>query len=813
MRIADRAWRDARRLAACVALLLLPLAAPAQPTAPPTAAATATVPPPVPLPEIAKRSDETAVYLQQLEQRLKPGADVDTIEAGLPGVGDRINQLNDRTAKLVAASSALNELDEMIGQWQAQQDVLSGWSATLTASATTLQAELGGLTDLRAMWRATRDEAQAAAVPNAVMERIQGTTSLIAQVRKQVEAYRERVLVLQDRVVQEAARCRDAITELGDVRRGMVGRLLVRDGRPIWDVDRWRGNWSDATTHLRDQTAEAVDAVRAYLAVQLPRVPFQIAVFAVLLALWRGARRRTAGWLAEDSSLASVAAVFEHPLTSALFLALLTTGWIYPQTPLALRRAVAICAVPLLLRVLDRMVDRPILPGLYALGVFFAVDRLRNLVATQPLLEQLLFLLETLACVLMSTWMLRSGRLRQLQALSPRIVAVLEGVARLVVVLFGFALLAGALGFMQLARVVAGAVLGSGYAAMLLYALQRFAQGVWAFLLRTPTLRRARLVQHYRALLQQRGDRLLAWLAVGLWGLATLRSSELLAPLRDAAVALFGAALTVGTFSLSLGDLAAFAVTVWMSFLVSRFTRFVLEEDVYPRVRLTRGLPYALSNIVHYVILFVGFLIALAATGVNLDRFALLAGAFGVGIGFGLQNVVNNFVSGLILLFERPIQVGDTIQIGAISGEVRRIGIRSSTLRTFEGAEVIVPNGTFVSDMVTNWTLSDRLRRIDLSISVAYGSDPEQILTLLRGVASGHPLVLDHPPPVALLTAFGDTALTFELRCWTDRFEQWAFIRSELAIALNKAMTEAGIAVQLRPSPAAAPAAAKAGGS
>jgi small-conductance mechanosensitive channel len=257
-----------------------------------------------------------------------------------------------------------------------------------------------------------------------------------------------------------------------------------------------------------------------------------------------------------------------------------------------------------------------------------------------------------------------------------------------------------------------------------------------------------------------------------------------------------GAPLTIGSFSMSLGDVLAFAVTIWLSFLFSRFARFVLDEDVYPRVQLARGLPYAFSTFLHYLILVLGFFVAVAAAGLNLDRFALLAGAFGVGVGFGLQNVVNNFVSGLILLFERPIQVGDTIQLGQLSGEIRRIGIRSSTVRTSDGAEVIVPNGTLISDPVTNWTLSDRMRRIELTIVVAAGSDPEKVVETLRRVAASHPLVLGAPAPTVLLVGFGDGALKFELHAWTDRFEQWGTTRSELGMMISKAFAESGIALK-----------------
>jgi small-conductance mechanosensitive channel len=170
-------------------------------------------------------------------------------------------------------------------------------------------------------------------------------------------------------------------------------------------------------------------------------------------------------------------------------------------------------------------------------------------------------------------------------------------------------------------------------------------------------------------------------------------------------------------------------------------------------------------------------------------------GALGVGIGFGLQNLVNNFVSGLILVFERPIKIGDTIDIGTLRGEVRRIGIRSSTVRTLEGAEVIVPNGNLVSNEVINWTLSDRMRRIDVAIGVKYGTDPEAVLEILNHVAQEHDDVLDYPEPSALFKAHGDSSLDFVVRFWTKRFDDWLRIQSDVTVAINGALKKAGIEI------------------
>jgi small-conductance mechanosensitive channel len=259
--------------------------------------------------------------------------------------------------------------------------------------------------------------------------------------------------------------------------------------------------------------------------------------------------------------------------------------------------------------------------------------------------------------------------------------------------------------------------------------------------------------------------------------------------------AALGAELRRGSLRLSLGDILAFALTVWAAFLLSAFLRFLLEEEVYPRLSLGRGLPSALSSLLHYAVLLAGFLFALAALGVDLTKVTILAGAFGVGIGFGLQNVVNNFVSGLLVLLERRIDVGDAVQIGEVSGRMQQMGMRACTVRTWEGAEVIVPNAILTSDKVTNWTLSDRRRRIDVAVGVAYGTPPAKVLDLLLAVARAHPQVLSEPAPVALFLGFGESALRFEMRVWTERFDFWVQTQSELAVALYAALREAGIEI------------------
>jgi small-conductance mechanosensitive channel len=279
------------------------------------------------------------------------------------------------------------------------------------------------------------------------------------------------------------------------------------------------------------------------------------------------------------------------------------------------------------------------------------------------------------------------------------------------------------------------------------------------------------------------------------WVLISLRLFSMLGPLVSLLQTVLGASIRIGTIAISLGDIVGFGVVVWLSFVVSRFIRFILDEDILPRMPLPRGVPAAASKAVHYVILLVGFFLAIGAAGIDLSRFVVVGGALGVGVGFGLQSVVNNFVSGLILLFERPIQVGDRVQVGDLTGDVRHIGIRATVVRTREGSEVIVPNANLVSNEVINWTLSDPRRRINVPVGVAYGTDPERVIDLLVRAARENSDILENPAPTTLFLGFGESSLDFSLRAWTAQSTNYRRVQSELTLAVNAALVEAGIEI------------------
>lgn len=277
------------------------------------------------------------------------------------------------------------------------------------------------------------------------------------------------------------------------------------------------------------------------------------------------------------------------------------------------------------------------------------------------------------------------------------------------------------------------------------------------------------------------------------WGYYTLEGFGKLTTVQASLNRFFHFEMDFGDTSLTPLNVVYFGLAIWLSFVVSRLLRFILEKDVMSRATLPRGVPETISKAVHYGALMIGLFFALSAIGIDSSSLALVLGALGFGISFGLQNVVNNFVSGLILLFERPIRVGDKIQVGTMGGIVGEIGIRATTVHTWDGADVIVPNANLISNEIINWTFSDPERRIEVIVGVAYGIDPETVLALLPAAAAAHPDVLDDPKPIGLFLGFGASSLDFSLRCWTKASAP--DIQSDIGVAVNRALVEAGIEI------------------
>jgi small-conductance mechanosensitive channel len=247
---------------------------------------------------------------------------------------------------------------------------------------------------------------------------------------------------------------------------------------------------------------------------------------------------------------------------------------------------------------------------------------------------------------------------------------------------------------------------------------------------------------------------------------------------------------------ITVGSLLLLIILIGVVILAERILRRHFIGRLLRRTHLAPGFQFTLGRVLGYCFLALGFYISCQLVGINLNSLAILAGAIGVGVGFGLQNIISNFISGLIILAERPITIGDRIEIGGVIGQVREISLRSTTVVTNDNIAVIVPNADFITHSVTNWSYEDPRVRFRIPFGVAYGTDLAKLRTLMLQVAAEHPKALKDPAPQLFCVGFGDSSINFELAVWSDEMTTAPRrFRSELFFAIEKKLRENNIEI------------------
>ena len=274
-----------------------------------------------------------------------------------------------------------------------------------------------------------------------------------------------------------------------------------------------------------------------------------------------------------------------------------------------------------------------------------------------------------------------------------------------------------------------------------------------------------------------------------------LSTWDLFSSVQDALNDILAFGFNIGSQRISIGLMIAAVGTLYISFLLSWTLPKVLLDEKVAGAGLERGVRISIGRLIQYFVVFIGFLLTIMVLGLDLTKITIILSALGVGIGFGLQGIVNNFISGLILLFVRPVRSGDTIEMGEVWAEVKRIGLQSTNVKTFDESEMIIPNANLVSNEVTNWTLSNRLARLKIPVGVAYGSDIPLVIETLLACTKELDQIVKSPEPQVLFLSFGESSLDFELRVWIMDVEKRWIVSSELHQKIDQKFREANIEI------------------
>lgn len=686
-----------------------------------------------------------------------------------------------------ATIAQLMELDAQLSGYRSDLNQLAN---ALTADSTELEKDLDELTRLSLRWPELQHLAVERSAPEEILSRGNSVMAELASMKTALLPVRNQLLSLLARATQQRLALDELNNELLRRRESMDRELRGMAREPLWTL---RPTFSaDSTLAARQALQAWMTGIIRYIAQQyLILTTIAALVIVLTLILFARGRQLIQAHLPYAPIARGAFQVMARPIWSSLMLTLLALNF-SPQGPIAYYDFIwLVILLPAV--VLTQAIHGPHLwRSVFALGLMIVAFPFRTFIELLPWLDRWIMASQTLimaTCLWLDWRHIRHTEQRG----GHRLWIDTVGIGLVTGLLIGF--MANLLGHTGLARVLVDGVIGSlGFAMVYSVALELLFALV-AGLLHSPLVAASRvLTQHPRTVAYW-----LRWqmvlISLGLFLYSCLYAFRIQTEVVNSFQALWEARFTVGTTTITAQSLTLCLLFLAGTWLLIRISRAVLEEEILPRLRLSAGMPFAITTIVRYVIAVVGFVFALLALGLDVAKVSVLAGALGVGIGFGLQNIVNNFISGIILLFERPVHLDDVIELNNLRGSISRIGIRSSTVRTAQGAEVIVPNADLISKEVINWTLSDRRRRLAIPIGVAYGTNPEKMLALLLDTARASPDTLDDPEPIAIFKAFGESTLDFQLDVWIQRYEDNNRIGSDLRIALCQRLAEAGIEI------------------
>ena len=745
----------------------------------------------IPLPDVAARSLDLGQKLRDAASQLPTREQFEAIQSAVAELEPSLTTKQDEVNTLLSGSPNSLQVREEENFWRGMQGFTSGWQQQLLTWANSAQDTLAMLEAQEPAWTATLEENKGNRELAPVLLVVEGNLADMRRLRKQAQEALQSAVNLQIKVGNLDATANEVTARLVKAQSQLKGHLLDRDSLPLWRVGERRQIGENAAV-FRSVHSRWI-SILSFFKEKAGAIVFLAVLFLASLLFMRRLHQLTRDKQPADDLEADAYRMLKHWFAVGL-LAPMVLGYVLaPSAPLTVLGLVILVSFFPILIILPPLLNRRFRLVLYFFAATFGLMWLVSWIGLDPATRrELEFLIRSLLFLVLA-YLARPAIDRSKEDSGWRRFLLLA--VRALVLFLGISLAADLFGYMKLAHYLALACIYSTILGISVFTAWRVLTLLLTVGLRSPAAERIALVRLHRDGIVRWLPRGLTGLGVFIWVTGTLDLLGIADPVLDRLGRLMDFHIAGGGSGATIGGVLGFFVILAVGYAIARAIRFLFLEEIFRRFHMARGLPELLASIMYYLLLLMVALAAVNAGGIELNKFTVLTGAFGVGVGFGLQNIINNFVSGLILQFERPIHIDDIIEVDTNTGKVTRIGIRSSTIQTFQGAEVIVPNASLISSKVINWTLSESQRRRELPVGVAYGSDPNKVLQILRDAAARHELVLSKPEPMAYFKGFGESSLNFELHFWVMQENNGLLITSDVALAAMRALTEAGIEI------------------
>ena len=659
----------------------------------------------------------------------------------------------------------------------------------------TLEEDYTALFTAKKKWELTKEKSAESELPEELIKRIGLTIGLVDSVASLLQEDMKELLVLQDRILERNNRLLSIKSNLQTAWQAINQDIFSRDMPNFFKGLSEFSDTSLIASHIQTVEGTFQSDLQIFKSDFSGLFIFIIVFFLILVSFlywFKYNHERVIS--AEHVKLTELQLkLIQSPVKVSVFVASTFFFLAFPDLPLNVRAiAIVIMIIPLGVLAI-RFFGLRVRPWVILLTSVFALTIIYELLYSPDILQRVLLMFLTLTSLVMygrMVYLLPRFKLPVSKGLGN----LIRNVGILFVVLLVIAFAGNLTGMFNLAEFFTMIPILITFELMIIITVIRFLSLALYLFLGSKFILKLNVVSDFFEMIHKRLNQIVRLFFWGFFLVQVLRILKINQGFFTWGQEFFTTKKKIGEAEISLESILIFVFVIWFSIFITKIVRYILEKDVFVRIPSSKGTPGTIIMMVRIVLISAGFFLAAAAAGMELTNLSIVLGAFSVGIGFGLQNIFNNMVSGFILAVERPISVGDTVEVGTLMGTVKNIGLRASKVRSFDGAEMIVPNGMLISDVLINWTLSDAYRRMDIRVGVAYGTDPNKVMDILDEVAKEHEKVRKYPEPAAFFLDFGESSLDFRLLAWVS-VEDRLRVESELKTVINTKIQEAGIEI------------------
>ncbi len=755
-------------------------------------------PEPVSVDRLVAEMDELGNLINLNAKKIEPSTRLKRIDSLYLVYNEMIEAEQAKAQEFLRSNPNQQKINYFIKRWEEYQIQLSRWEVEITSYVERNLRLLEVFESETQVWTLTYDQAVQKEVPAELLSNVSRATNNLLAIEKRTKDYNYNYLRLQTRINRLRQTVVETIQALYDKRNSETYKLLYQRHLPLWQsISRGQADGRDTLDGqetFTDLGLTASDIFRTHREEFYALLVFGLALTFYVLYL-RQRLVKSLGYETARSATSESYLLFRSPALVVAFILVFTCML---QLLGGARFLEDILVITLL--ILSILVIRHQIPArfgglIYFSILFLALDSIKTYVWFASLNYRIYMLLEALLMAGVLFYFTKPYLQTRLQ-LSTGIGKVMIRLVPLAYFLCAVSIVSNILGYTNLSDLALKVGTKSGISAIIAFAIFLVFHTVVVSWLEQRFRNAADPDMNQLAFLKKRTLQALRYMVLFFFLLGFLNIIDELRNVTEFLSSTLTEPYVVGNLTFTLGSIFMFLLILILSYVISRLLAFLISDQygLMYYFKFPKGVPAAISLVLRYTVLVFGLFLGLSYLKVDLTEFNLMAGALGLGIGFGLQTVIANFVSGIILVFERPILPGDTIEVNNLLGRVSKIGIRASSISTYDGAEVVVPNMNLLSNDLINWTLSDSIKRVEIVVGTTYSADPNQVLAILKACATRFEYVIKEREPLALFTKFGDSSLDFRLLFWVP-FEMGLQAKSDVSIAIYNALKEAGIEI------------------